>query len=96
VVELQEYHRKFERSSLNPSIQFRARGDLLGWGTALHARRLRFRFPSNRDISWEVKAASAQGWSPCHFHVPIVYISWERQNTGTLRACPGVYELYCH
>jgi hypothetical protein len=27
---------------------------------------------STRDISWGIKAASAYGWQPYHFRVPIV------------------------
>jgi hypothetical protein len=28
---------------------------------------------STRSISWGIKAAGAQGWRPCHLHVPTVW-----------------------
>jgi hypothetical protein len=43
---------------------------------------------STRNISWRVKAAGAYGCHPYHLHVLIVWIFWEAQPPGALRACP--------
>jgi hypothetical protein len=43
-----------------------------------------------RNMSWEVKAAGAYGWQPCHFHVPTVWKFWEPQPPAAVRECPDL------
>ena len=48
---------------------------------------------STRNISWEVKAASAYGWQPYHHYVPIVLKSGSLkllEPSGTVQACNGI------
>ena len=68
--------------SENSSTRMGARGGAVSWGTSPQARRSRVRFRmwstkpltkmSTRRISWEVKAAGAFYWQPCHLHVPTI------------------------
>jgi hypothetical protein len=48
---------------------------------------------STRNISWSVKAASAQGWPPYHLHVPTVLKSGSinlLEPSGPVQACNGI------
>jgi len=48
---------------------------------------------STRNISWGVKAASAQGWQPYHLHVPIVLKSGSfnlLEPSGPVQVCNGI------
>jgi len=49
---------------------------------------------STRNISWRVKAASAEGWQPYHFHdVPIVLKTGSLkllEHSGPVQACNGI------
>ena len=48
---------------------------------------------STRNISWEVEAASAQGWQPDHLHVPNVLKSGSLNllvPSGPVQACNGI------
>jgi len=48
---------------------------------------------SNRNISWWVKVAGAQGWQPYHLHVPILLKSGSlklQEPTGPVQAGNGI------
>jgi hypothetical protein len=48
---------------------------------------------NTRNIFWNVKASCAQGWQPCHLHVPIVFKCGSLnllEPSGPLQACNGI------
>jgi hypothetical protein len=52
---------------------------------------------STSNISWEVKAAGAQGRQPYYLHVPIVLKSWSfslLELDGPVQACNGIGFLF--
>jgi len=52
---------------------------------------------SNRDISWEVKAAGVYGWQPHHLHLPTVLKFGSLkllEPLGPVQACNGIAFTY--